>query len=269
MPIRSMVRRLATISLAGVVMVTGLVLIEGAQPASAAPSADICDLGYVWREAVANDHVCVTPATRSQAAYDNSQAASRVDPTGPYGPDACIQGYVWREAIPTDHVCVTPDIRSQTAYDNSQAASRAIGAPIVLHTNVVFPDGVALGGYADLTLYGDGTYTFSGHFHDSGFVGYNTGFVWVVRSSTGTALTFSDTGHTQGTVDNIFGPNRDHDWSTSGYNASLQASWHDIQQGYSQKWEATESWDLNGLFNDIKAAIGYVSTVVSVVGAIF
>jgi hypothetical protein len=62
MPIRSMVRRLATISLAGVVMVTGLVLIEGAQPASAAPSADICDLGYVWREAVANDH---PPAARN------------------------------------------------------------------------------------------------------------------------------------------------------------------------------------------------------------
>jgi hypothetical protein len=38
---------------------------------------DTCLQGYVWREAFPGDHVCVTPATRSQAAYDNSQADSR------------------------------------------------------------------------------------------------------------------------------------------------------------------------------------------------
>src|ERR1017187_3304456 len=91
------------------------------------PSSDICDLGYVWRQVVPTDHVCVTPATRSQAWYDNSQAASRVNPAGAYGPNTCIQGYVWREAVPGDFVCVTPDIRAQAASDNSQAASRAIG----------------------------------------------------------------------------------------------------------------------------------------------
>ncbi|GCE18699.1 hypothetical protein KDK_24990 [Dictyobacter kobayashii] len=40
--------------------------------------SDTCIQGYVWREAFANDHVCVTPQERSQAAYDNSQAANRV-----------------------------------------------------------------------------------------------------------------------------------------------------------------------------------------------
>ena len=38
---------------------------------------DTCVQGYVWREAVPSDHVCVTPETRSQAAYDNSQASGR------------------------------------------------------------------------------------------------------------------------------------------------------------------------------------------------
>jgi hypothetical protein len=264
MPYRSMVRRFATISLAGLVMVTGLILTSAAQPASAAPSPDICDLGYVWREAYAGDHVCVTPDVRSQAAYDNSQAASRVDPTGPYGPDTCIQGYVWREAIPSDHVCVTPAVRSQTAYDNSQAASRAIGNPIVLHANITFDNGVPVGGYADLVLYGDGTYQFSGHFHDSGFPTYNTGIVWVLRSSTGAVFTFSDSGNVQGTI-NPFG-SRDHNWNNAGYNQSLQAAWHDIQQGYSWRWEAKTSLDLAGMFDEIKTVIGYVSTVISVVG---
>ena len=39
---------------------------------------DTCVSGYVWREAYPNDHVCVLPATRTQAGSDNSQAAGRV-----------------------------------------------------------------------------------------------------------------------------------------------------------------------------------------------
>ena len=39
--------------------------------------ADTCRSGYVWREAVRGDRVCVTPRTRSQAAYGNSQASAR------------------------------------------------------------------------------------------------------------------------------------------------------------------------------------------------
>jgi hypothetical protein len=40
---------------------------------------EACIYGYVWREAVPGDHVCVTGETRAQAAYDNSQAAARRD----------------------------------------------------------------------------------------------------------------------------------------------------------------------------------------------
>jgi hypothetical protein len=37
-----------------------------------------CQNGYVWREAAPFDHVCVTPAERSQVAYDKSQALVRI-----------------------------------------------------------------------------------------------------------------------------------------------------------------------------------------------
>jgi len=109
------------------------VWVTGASPAPCESSSPIvpaagaqgtCIQGYVWREAVPGDHVCVTPETRAQAQYDNSQAQSRIDPNGAYGPDSCIQGYVWREAFPNDHVCVTPETRAQAQYDNSQAQSR-------------------------------------------------------------------------------------------------------------------------------------------------
>jgi hypothetical protein len=88
---------------------------------------DECLQGYVWREAGPNDHVCVTPQTRRQAAIDNRAAASRVNPTDRiYGKDTCAQGYVWREAIPGDRVCVLPEIRRQAAADNQAVAGRRV-----------------------------------------------------------------------------------------------------------------------------------------------
>jgi hypothetical protein len=86
--------------------------------------SDTCMQGYVWREAIPSDHVCVTPATRQQAQDDNGQASARRDPTGPYGPDTCMQGYVWRDAFANDHVCVTPATRQQAQDDNRHAAER-------------------------------------------------------------------------------------------------------------------------------------------------
>src|SRR5947209_7186538 len=68
---------------------------------------DTCRQGFVWREAVSNDHVCVSGQARDQARADNAHAAERRQPGGgASGPDTCKQGFVWREAIPSDHVCV-------------------------------------------------------------------------------------------------------------------------------------------------------------------
>lgn len=86
---------------------------------------DTCRQGYVWREANADDHVCVKPSVRAQTARDNQQARYRVTPNGgAYGPNTCRQGYVWREAYAGDVVCVTPETRAQAAYDNQRASSR-------------------------------------------------------------------------------------------------------------------------------------------------
>src|SRR5512132_3843764 len=97
--------------------------------AAQAESSDKCISGYVWREAFPGDHVCVTPATRAQADYDNRHASERIDENAPggaiYGGNTCLPGYVWREARPSDLVCVTPETRAQTKYDNSQAKNRS------------------------------------------------------------------------------------------------------------------------------------------------
>lgn len=84
-----------------------------------------CAQGFVWREAIPSDHVCVTPQVRDQTHNENAQAASHRNPSGgAYGPDTCASGYVWREAFSGDHVCVTPQARSQAKQDNHWADVR-------------------------------------------------------------------------------------------------------------------------------------------------
>jgi hypothetical protein len=79
-----------------------------------------CVAGYVWREAVPGDHVCVLPQTHDQARRDNAEAGGHRSPTEP---DACADGYVWREAVPGDHVCVLPETHDQAQRDNASADS--------------------------------------------------------------------------------------------------------------------------------------------------
>jgi hypothetical protein len=93
--------------------------------------AGLCAQGYVWREASPSDHVCVTPAVRTQTRNDNAAAAGRRAGGGASGPDTCKQGFVWREAFGSgDHVCVTPATRSQARDDNAAAASRRAASTV-------------------------------------------------------------------------------------------------------------------------------------------
>ncbi|NUW38305.1 hypothetical protein HTZ77_43955 [Nonomuraea sp. SMC257] len=78
-----------------------------------------CLAGYVFRDAVPEDKVCVTPATREQAAEDNLRAPSRVDNNG-----KCIFPYTHRLVVPTDTVCVSSATRVQVILDNRTAADR-------------------------------------------------------------------------------------------------------------------------------------------------
>jgi hypothetical protein len=89
--------------------------------------SDTCKQGFVWRDAVRDDHVCVTLAARDNAASDTAAAASRRQPGGgASGPDTCKIGFVWRGATPADHVCVTPQVRTQVAADNQMAPTRRL-----------------------------------------------------------------------------------------------------------------------------------------------
>jgi len=260
----------AVLSLCG--LVGGVASAAPAKPAAPAAQPvygpDTCILGYVWREVTSSDHVCVTSDRRAETQDDNSKAASRVNPTGPYGPDTCVQGYVWREAIANDHVCVVPSRRDDARADNAAASGRLLSAHIVIPATIVFGGGVPVGGWANLTVYPDGSYNFSGHFHVSGATSYNVGIVMAISDPTGagTAFVFSDKGHVAGT----FEPgSRDYDFNQSGNNPAIKNAWNNMMQhGYGWGWSSNASWDLVGLLNQVKTYIGYAQTVIQVVGAI-
>lgn len=96
----------------------GILLLSLASTAIA--QSDACQRGFVWREANATDHVCVTPSERAEVAADNAASSKFSRP----GSVACSSGYVWRMANASDHVCVTPQVRAQALSDNALAASR-------------------------------------------------------------------------------------------------------------------------------------------------
>jgi hypothetical protein len=107
-------------------------------------------------------------------------------------------------------------------------------------------------------LFPNGAVSFTGHFHDSGAISYNTSFVWVVKSSTGTAFTFAHKGRVHGT----FEPgSRDDDWGDSATNAALAAAWSDISAGYEATWSAGVNADIGQL---VKEAVGVAATVIAI-----
>ncbi|WP_428545426.1 SH3 domain-containing protein [Profundibacter sp.] len=114
-------------------IIGGVIAGRSSDPAPAEPELpygpDTCKSGYVWRDAIPGDHVCVRPDRRSKAARENSIAGSRVNPTGPYGPNTCKVGYVWREAYSGDVVCVTGSRREQVRRENRDGPSHRVVTP--------------------------------------------------------------------------------------------------------------------------------------------
>ena len=91
------------------------------------PVPGTCLVGFVWRQAIPADHVCVPPDHRNLAARQNTDAAShRLPNGGASGPDTCRPGFVWRDAFVNDHVCVTPAEHTQSAEDNRLGPSRTV-----------------------------------------------------------------------------------------------------------------------------------------------
>jgi hypothetical protein len=251
-------------------------LAAGVTPASAnpIPGPVACQQGYVWRGAVPSDYVCVTPATRNQTAYDNSQAAARRNPNGgPYGANTCLPGYVWRGAVPSDYVCVTPATRTQSWYDNNQAAVRQLTSVTETVQSITFNNGVPVGSSipTTLTLNSNGTVQFQGRMHDSGGTSYDVATSLTWRAADGHSFAATHQGHVLATWDCGFcpgsSPARDDPWTTPSYNSAVQADWANISRGSPGPVSGSAELDVGSLANDISSFLNDVGQVVILIAS--
>jgi hypothetical protein len=139
---------------------------------------------------------------------------------------------------------------------------------LTFNSNVTFSDSTPIGGWVNLTLSQDGTYTYSGHLHDSGFPDYNVALAVGVCDNRNNIYTFQSQGQVQGTIQG-FNVNRDWDFSQTGSNSAIAEAWSNFSAQPLWKWTVDSSWNwqtiMSSLVTGIEDAAGVVGTVVSIV----
>ncbi|WP_140158064.1 hypothetical protein [Micromonospora sp. NBS 11-29] len=142
-------RRLAQ-ALAAVALLSGVLGVAAPAQAADLPWGPYtCASGYVWREAVPGDQVCVTSQTRTDTQTENALGPSRRESNG-----FCKSGFVWRETRPSDLVCVVPSSRDRAYSDNANAPFRLVDPGATPPGGVsVITSNHQLGGY----LYANGS----------------------------------------------------------------------------------------------------------------
>jgi hypothetical protein len=135
-----------------------------------------------------------------------------------------------------------------------------------LDTEIIsFDGGVPAGGWGHLSLFSNGAYSFSGHFHVSGAPSYDLAFVWLVKTSKGSILQFVKSGRLHGTLEP---GSRDFDWGDSGINPALATVWNEIAGGYTPYCSTKVNVDLGALLDAAMKVINAAGAVAGAVGKI-
>lgn len=153
-----------------------------------------------------------------------------------------------------------------TVLDSAPVDIEAVEPPGQLDfdiPSITFGNGVPVGGNAHLTLWNNGNYVFSGHFHDSGATEYDMQLVIAVSDGTH-AYTFEHQGHVSGTFES---GSRDDDWTDTGTRPELVASWFNIAARNSWSWKADANSDLSNLVNAAVGALGTALGIIAIVAA--
>lgn len=151
------------------------------------------------------------------------------------------------------------------------------------HADVTTPSGTALGGFVDITVRSDGSYTVSFQMHDSGVPDYDFQVRAVLTACNGMAFAAQHSGHVEGTVSTTLthAPNRDDDHTESGISEFISAFWPHVLKGSLSVSKDYSPTGVIGFFQDLAkvvldigagtvgAAIGVVIAISSEVGKVF
>jgi hypothetical protein len=130
---------------------------------------------------------------------------------------------------------------------------------------ISFSDPIPVGGSMSLAIFADGTYSFSGNFHDSGAPSYDVAGVWVIVSTSGRAFSFDAKGHLAGTFES---GSRDCNFSKNGSDDRLKQAYADLCNGYHWRWSAHVNWDVQSAVDEVVSALKAAGEIIGVVIAI-
>ncbi|MEH2325231.1 MAG: hypothetical protein V7K32_17055 [Nostoc sp.] len=130
---------------------------------------------------------------------------------------------------------------------------------------LTFNNGIPVGGYSHLSLFPDGNYNFTGHYHDSGVPSYNTELVFALKDNVGGSIfVFPHQGRVHGWEPG----SRNDDWNISGNNPVLADAWKGLSSSYSSSVEYGVNLNIDGiggLIDLASKAVGLVGAVIAIV----
>jgi len=129
--------------------------------------------------------------------------------------------------------------------------------------------GTDVHGWAQLTLFSNGGYNFTGSFTDPDAWDYDDSLAWAVWSHTGVVYTFTHSGSMEGWADRwLEGGSETDSWDNTGTNAAIAGGWADLCAGWSWHAVAGVNFDIGSLFNDLKAIVGAATTIAKVISVV-
>ncbi len=139
-----------------------------------------------------------------------------------------------------------------------------------MNASISFQGNIACGGSASLVLNEDGTCTFNGAFHDSGFVPYGVAFALVVNTKSGKAFSFQKTGKVFGTLDIVANPtnSRNFTWTDNVKNDDVAAAWSELVAGSDFHWKADVNTSVIDVLNDVVSIVTQTVPIVKMVSVL-
>jgi len=169
------------------------------------------------------------------------------------------------------HTILSPRAGSPFGGPGSIGPVATVVLPPTLSLNtgtINFPGGTPVRGNASITLYQNGNYEFSGHFHDSGTPSYDAGIAWLVVGSDGKGFSFERKVHLNGTFES---GSRDGNWNDTGTNAEIaahRASLAAYPGQYHSKYQAVVNWDWGIIVKQVQDSMKTAGTIISSVTAV-
>ncbi len=169
------------------------------------------------------------------------------------------------EGYPTTDELSSGDTRYNNFQHGTITWTAAAGTQVQIKLHFRYSPSPNLSGTADLTLFQNGGYVFSGSYSTLSLFPIQGSFAVLIKSATGNGYAFDH----KGSVNDLpFIGHPTESWNNQGNSPALAADWSFIENGMRWAWTAKETLDIGGIISGLKNAVAGVNTIIAIVGAL-